>query len=124
MSSCVLHTYSREQTVDVLPNLICKGMEGTTLLFVSVHTRSYRKSAYMRIYSYVCFVRCRLVACNSCLVARHAKYCYSRVCVCTQNIQQLVTKQDEKNIQLIGPFIKLRTYHNNLLPYLDDDRRL
>ena len=103
---------------------------GTTLLFVSVlymsvHTRSYRKSAYMRIYSYVCFLRhCRLVACNSCLVARHAKYCYSRVCVCTQNIQQLVTKQDEMNMQLIGPFIKLRTYHNNLLPYLDDDPRL
>ena len=102
---------------------------GTTLLFVSVlymsvHTRSYRKSAYMRIYSYVCFVRCQLVACNSCLVARHAKYCYSRVCVCTQNIQQLVTKQDEKNMQLIGPFIKpyaliIIIFYHTLMMILD-----
>ena len=46
---------------------------------------------------------------------------YTYVAMCPQNMQQLVTKQDEKSMELIDPFIKSHAYHNNLLSDLDSE---
>ena len=47
-------------------------------------------------------------------------------CVCSQNVQQLITKHDIRCTQLIGsgPYIKPHAYHNKLLPVLFDEPRL
>ena len=49
---------------------------------------------------------------NFCLVAQHA---ILHICMCPQNMQQLVTKQDDENMQLIDPFIKPHAYFNQIL---------
>ena len=58
---------------------------------------------------------------NFCLIAQRT---ILRICMYPQNMQQLVTKQEEKSMELIDPFIKSHAYHNNLLSDLDSNLHL
>ena len=88
---------------------------GVTVLLVSI------------LWVYLCIKRTNVyllmhalyIAHNFCLVAQHA---ILYICMCPQNMQQLVTKQDDKSMQLIiDPFIKPHAYHNNHLSDLDSE---